>query len=256
MTNDDLKPIDYALRDQLYWKKLSDHFNCPAETLEEIVKNFPAYIRRRDSTRFFAHYELFKQVVNLPGCIVEVGVYKGSSLFTWSALMETFCPGDRQRLVYGFDHFRGLSDFHEADGESRDQSAAKVEGGWKASAEHARMLVDLHNSDSLLPGVPRTLLVEGDVSVSIPDFVRKNSGLRICLLHLDADLYAPTKISMEHFYPLVVQGGIVCLDEYSLTQWAGESHAIEEYFDMRGIQRPVIYKYPYSSTPGGYFIKV
>ena len=33
---------------------------------------------------------------------------------TWAKPMETFCPGDRSRRVYGFDHFAGLQDFAEA----------------------------------------------------------------------------------------------------------------------------------------------
>nr|MBK7063963.1 hypothetical protein [Deltaproteobacteria bacterium] len=53
--------------------------------------------------RFLAHFELFKQVIDLPGCVVEMGVYRGLSPLTWAKLMETSCPGDRSRRIFGFD---------------------------------------------------------------------------------------------------------------------------------------------------------
>jgi hypothetical protein len=246
-------PFDYAARDQAYWNCLADHFGCSVDALEIILKNFPAFIRRRDTTRFVAHYELFKLISGLPGCIMEIGVFRGASLFTWSSLMETFLPGDRHRMVYGFDHFKGLGDFDALDGVKVD-SVNKIEGGWKASADLVRMLIDLHNNDNLLPGVERCQLVEGDVTDSIPRFVKDNPGLRISLLHLDADLYQPTKVALEHLYPLVVQGGVICLDEYGITEWAGESRAADEYFATLD-SPPQLKKFPFSATPGGYGVK-
>jgi hypothetical protein len=246
--------IDYASRDAHYWAKLSELMNCPVETVRELVVNYPSFVRRREFARPLAHYELFKSVIALPGSIVEVGVFKGSSFFTWTNLMETFCPCDRHRLVYGFDHFEGLGDFADEDGVSRDEIVGKVEQGWKAPAERARALVQLHNDDALLPGVARCKLVEGDVNDTIPKFAEENPGLRICLLHLDADLYQPTKVALEHLYPLVVTGGIVCFDEYGFTPWAGESKAVEEYFRKYDLA-PVLEKFPFTPSPGGYFVK-
>ena len=53
-------------------------------TTEELLLNYLSFIRRRDLPRLLAHYEIFKEVMNLPGSIIEVGVYKGSGLFTWA----------------------------------------------------------------------------------------------------------------------------------------------------------------------------
>ncbi len=78
--------------------------------------------------------------------------------------------------------------------------------------------------------------------------------MRICLLHFDLDIYAPTKFGLEQLFPLVVKGGVVAFDEYGVIPWQGESAAVDEYFSEIGIQ-PEIIKFPFSGQPHGYFVK-
>jgi hypothetical protein len=224
-------------------------------SVRHLLQLWPTYVRRQNLTRFLAHYELFKQVIDLPGHIVEVGVFRGASFFTWAKLLETFNPTDRRRKVFGFDHFRGLQDFDAKDG-APDPRDGKVVGGYDASQVKKEIedLVALHNRDNLISGVERCRLIEGDVTTMLPRFIEENPGLRIALLHLDVDLYLPTKAALEHLYPLVVKGGLVVLDEYGLMPWEGESRAAEEYFASIG-EQPVFRKFPFSTQPHGYFVK-
>jgi len=246
---------DVAKRDAYYWSQLEALMARRGYSLKDVLQHFQSYIMRRDLPKFLSHYELFKQVVDLPGCIVELGVYRGRSFFTWSNLMETFCPGDRSRMVYGFDHFEGLVDFTEQDGAKDDRPyAAKVHGGWKATLDEIEMLVEIHNLDNLIPGSKRCEIIPGNLQKTIPKFLEAHPGLRISLLHFDVDLYEPTYFGLETLYPLVVPGGVVCFDEYGLVPWQGETQAVDDYFAKLG-RRPVIRKYPFASTPHGYFIK-
>jgi hypothetical protein len=41
-------------------------------------------------SKIFARYEIFKMVLNLSGDIVDYGVYRGASLFSWRNLIEIF----------------------------------------------------------------------------------------------------------------------------------------------------------------------
>ena len=236
--------VDYPSRDRRHWQRLEALIGSQGFCLEDVLRYFPAYVRRRELPRFLAHYELFKKVVDLPGGIVEVGVYRGASLFTWTKLLETFCPGDRYRMVYGFDQFLGLTQYTDKDGE-RD-----AEETFSSSVGAMRELVQIHNEDSLIPGVERCRLIEGDVIETLPQFVKDNPGLRIALLNLDADLYAPTRAALENLYPLVLRGGIVVFDEYGLEQWPGESSAVDEYFAAIR-EKPIIHRFPFSPIPGG-----
>jgi hypothetical protein len=249
------RPVfDHRARDERHWLELQSIFELGQYSFEETQVNFSAYVRRRDLATLISRYELFRQVIDLPGCIVELGVGKGGSLFTWTKLLETFCPNDRSRKVFGFDHFEGVVDFQAQDGKLVGGASHKVVGGFKTPAEPIRRLVDLHNDDNLLPGIERVRLVEGDVIDTLPNFLEENPGLKISLLHFDVDLYRPTKFALELLYPLVVSGGVVVLDEYGLIPWQGETKAIDEYFADR-TDRPVIRKHPFVPTPHGYFIK-
>lgn len=249
------KAFDVAARDEYYWKQIEKIASERGYGLKDILQHFQSYIMRRDLPKFLSHYELFKQVIDLPGCIVELGVYRGRSFFTWSNLMETFCPGDRSRMVFGFDHFEGLVNFTPRDGAFDDRPyAAKVEGGWKATLAEIEALVEIHNLDNLIPGSKRCEIVPGDLRETIPKFLESHPGLKISLLHFDVDLYDPTLYGLEMLYPLVVQGGVVCFDEYGLIPWQGETRAVDDYFSKVGA-RPVIRKHPFASTPHGFFIK-
>lgn len=242
-------------RDQSVLTQLEELFQEKHHPLRHVLALWPCYVQRINLTKFLAHYELFRQIIDLPGCVVECGVGRGSSFFTWSRLMEIFCPNDRQRRVYGFDWFEGLKDFTPKDGQ-QNRDSHYVEGGWsaKAAVDEVRRLVAIVNEDNIISKSVRCKLIEGDVAETIPKFLEENPGLRIALLHLDMDMYKPTKVALDHLYPLVLRGGVVVFDEYGMIPWQGETNAADEYFAEIG--EPVQFKkFPWSLNPHGYFIK-
>lgn len=242
-------------RDRAIWNRISSLIKDNNHSFQHVLELFPAYARRLHMGRFLAHYELFKNIIDLPGCVVELGVYRGPSLLTWAKLMETFCPGDRKRMIYGFDSFQGLQNFTLQDGKPVE-NFGKTVGGYSANdvVDEITELVNICNDDSMISGVPRCQLVIGDIKDTLPRFLEENPGLRISLLHFDMDLYEPTKIGLELLYPLVVKGGVVIFDEYGVIPWQGESNAVDEYFDSIG-EHHVFRKFPFSTQPHGYFIK-
>lgn len=248
--------INYTERDAQLAQRLQQIITEQQCSLTDVLRNWPAYVQRRTLPRFLAHYELFKQVMDLPGCIIELGVFRGAGFFTWGNLLETFNTNDRTKKVYGFDHFDGLrpEQFSDEKDGVRTNRDGKSNWAYSTQAEQIRALTELHNDDNILPGIERCVLVEGDVYESVPRFLKENPGLRINLLYCDLDLYGPTKFCLEQLYPLVVQGGIVCFDEYGLIPWEGESRAVEEYFADLGVS-PRIRRMMFSPSPCGYMIK-
>jgi hypothetical protein len=235
-------PADEVLRDLLR-KHIDDH---------DLLANLGTFARRMHFMKSFAHYEVFKLIADLPGDIVECGVYKGSSLLSFARFLETFSSGDRTRKVLGFDHFKGLELRSEIDG--FDPAVGNTAEGWNASAFRDTLfsLVDAFNADSFVPKKARVELVDGDVRETAPAYVAANPGLRISLLHVDMDLYEPTLAALNAFWPRILTGGVVLLDEYAITAWPGESKALEDFF--KG-SPPRIQKFPWASAPGGFFVK-
>lgn len=222
---------------------------------DSVIKDLGAFTRRMYMSRTLGHFELYKSVASLPGDVIELGVYKGETLLNFAKFMEILNPGDRTKRVIGFDHWKGLQDITEHDG--HDEKVNNVEGGWNPQEFHAHLLqlIDLFHRDSFVPKAPRIELVDGDIRSTVFDYTKENPGLRISLLHFDCDLYEPTLAGLQAFYPHVVTGGLVLFDEYGLSKWPGESRAVEEYFAETEGGVPQMQKFPWLSTPGGWFIK-
>jgi len=238
---------DDSIEDQL-----EAHFEKFNISKTEISNNFSIYTRRIFLKRFVAHYELFRQTLDLPGDVVEPGVYRGASLMTWANLLEIHNMGDRQKQVFGFDNFSGFTEVAPEDGKE-DESVGKVVAGFDSESfeDILEDAISIFDNDRFIPYKPRIVLVKGDIETTIPEFVENNPGLRISFLHFDCDMYKPTKVALEHLWPLVVPGGIVAFDEYAIRPWQGESNAVDEYFEGR----VKIRKFPWSPNPGGYIIK-
>ena len=229
----------------------------------EDIDDFMPYIGTFQSrlwfTKMIQQYELFKLAVDRPGHIVELGVYHGESYFHWARLVEAFNMGERETKVIGFDSFSGFTSIHDKDKTALNQAEqgplAIKPGGFNAGERAYRRiaeLVEIFEADHFVPQKKRLELIKGDIAETVPDYVRRNPGLRIALLHLDCDLYEPTLVGLKHLYPLVVPGGVVILDEYGQTKFAGESAAFDEYFADR---RPVLHKSHLVSNPSAWFVK-
>lgn len=260
MKDKTIKKIASPTNSEKYKSKDAAHFNRLEQlirksdfSLEDILTHYTAFIRRRDTTRFLAHYELFKKIMNLPGSIVELGIYRGSGLFMWHHFMETFCPGDRNRRIYGFDHFEGYVQAKK-DEKAITPWIENVLGDMVSSEAFINELAEIHNNDTFLPGVDRTHIIAGDVTQTLPSFIENSPGLRISLLYFDIGLYKPTLEGLKQLFPLVVKGGIIAFNGYGMKPWKGETDAVDEFFRSINLE-PVIEKFPFSTLPHGYLVK-
>lgn len=191
-------------------------------------------------SKIIAHWELYKKIVNLPGHIVECGVYKGASLIrllTYRDMIES-C---HSRKVLGFDVFGKFPRVDEKDDENFIERFETAGGDGIPKEELERSLNR--------KGFINYELVKGDVFNSIPEYISSHPELRISMLHIDVDVYKPSKFILEQLYERVVPGGLVVLDDYSTV--SGETIAADEFFAQSGDQ---IQKLPISHIPA-YVVK-
>lgn len=69
------------------------------------------------------------------------------------------------------------------------------------------------------------IFVEGNVEEPLRDTALPD---KIALLRLDTDWYQSTKIELEVFFPRLVPGGVLLIDDYGT--WTGARQATDEYF--------------------------
>lgn len=209
-------------------------FEASSDQMEDRIANFPRYARRAHLTRFLALYELFKRVIPVKGSIVECGVFRGYSLFTWAKLSAILEPNNLTRRVYGFDSFSGFVDVHERDLPAK----TGVRAGDLASGleSELRELIELYDRDRFLGHVPKMHLISGDIAKTVPAFIQENRHLVISLLFLDVDLFEPTRLALEHFLPHMHAGSILAFDELDNPLWPGETEAAMEAVGLRGLR--------------------
>jgi len=142
---------------------------------------------------------------NISGSLAEVGVYRGNS----AKVIHSLCP---EKDLYLFDTFTG---FDERDCKPENANA----GGFSnTSIEKVKEFVGTNDNIHYFQGYfPETTS-------------QLEPGIRFALVHLDADLYQPTKAGLEYFYEKLEPGGFFIVHDYDNPRWPGVQRAVREFF--------------------------
>ena len=210
----------------------------------EKLQNFPKFVPTQDLRRFAGRYELFKQVLDVHGSIVECGVLFGGGLLGWAHLSEIFEPFNHLRTVIGFDTFEGFVNISEQD---RTGTAAQLKpGGLGVDVyDDLQRAIALMDQNRVLKHIPKVSLVRGDACKTIPEYLKANPHLVVSLLWLEFDVYAPTAAALRHFLPRMPKGAIIAFDELNHQVWPGETVAVLEEVGLRNLR---IQRFPFGST--------
>jgi hypothetical protein len=193
-----------------------------------------------DNTRIskvLAHYELFKMTQSLPGAIVECGIFKGASFVRFGAFRNLFGNSYSKKLI-GFDIFGKFPESDYSDDQKyREGFINETGGGVSISIDQLYQVLSLKKIENVE-------LVKGDVTKTIPAYLKENAHLRISLLNMDTDVYEPAVTILEQLYPRIVRGGILIVDDYGV--FPGETKAVDDYFADKDVE---ILKFPFAMTP-------
>ena len=215
------------------------------ETLQKL-DCFTRYVSRQSMTKFLARTEIFRQQLAVHGSVVEIGVHRGTSLMTWAHLSSILEPVNYLRRIIGFDTFQGFPSL--ADEDMKGTCSHLSVGGFAvedtAEAE-LREAIALFDSNRLMNHLPKIELVKGDVAETIGQYLDSNPHLIVSLLHLDADLYEPTKVALEAFLPRMPKGAIVAFDELNMDLFPGETLATMETLGLNNIE---LRRFPYATS--------
>ena len=159
--------------------------------------------------RHYVLRELLVSVGEVPGDTAECGVFQGLG----SAVICHY-GAEAERAHHCFDSFEGLS---EPTAEDRTDEGVRP---WKAGM----MQAGLAKVQANLAQYPRVAYHAG----WIPDCFAEAEGLRFAFVHIDVDLYAPTRDAVEFFYPRLSPGGILVCDDYGFLTCPGAQRALDE----------------------------
>jgi O-methyltransferase len=169
----------------------------------------------------------------LPGAIVECGVWKGGSMMAMAMTLLRLGKSDRD--LYLYDTFEGMSAPTSLDVTSQGVDAATV---WEENQEGSdsnawcRATIDEVRETVLSTGYPaeKVHLIKGKVEDTLP----AEAPERVALLRLDTDFYESTKHELVHLYPLLEIGAPLIFDDYG--GWEGARKAADEYFETNNVR--------------------
>jgi O-methyltransferase len=163
---------------------------------------------------------------NIPGDIVECGVWRGGSIMAVARTLLNL--GNTSRELYLFDTFEGMTEPTSKDISIDGQYAGAL---LRNSNKHSSHSVWCYSSlEEVKAGVERIgydsqkiHYIKGKVEDTIPG----NAPEKISLLRLDTDWYESTHHEMVHLFPRLSNGGVIIIDDYG--HWKGARKAVDEY---------------------------
>ena len=183
-----------------------------------------------DVWRCYELWGLLGEIVNVPGGILEVGVWRGGSgaLMAWRAASL----GMTER-VYLCDTWEGVvktgpSDIYYHDGKHGDAS---------------RQVVETLVRDMQLTNVE---LLQGIFPDDTADRVEERA---FRLVHIDVDVYESAKDVFKWAWPRISEGGIVVFDDYGCPATPGVTEFVNE---QRGLEDRL---YLHNLNGHGIFVK-
>ena len=177
--------------------------------------------------RFFTLMQMVARVANggPVGDVAECGCWKGHSTYMVADRLQA--AGWKGRF-FVFDSFEGgLSDKVAADrAVSGDTSPERT------LEQKLSFASDFDAVASLLKPFPFVSLHKGWIPAVFPT-VPALEDSRFALVHVDVDLYEPTRDSLDFFGPRMAEGGIFVIDDYGSANFPGCRAAVDEYMAQR-----------------------
>ncbi|HXM46521.1 MAG TPA: TylF/MycF/NovP-related O-methyltransferase [Pyrinomonadaceae bacterium] len=198
---------------------------------DELLVNLGLYLRSTILAKILYLNELYQAIRNLPGIVVEFGVWWGANLALFESFRSVYEPYNWTRKVVGFDTFRGYPSITEKDGTSNYAAV----GGYTVTEsyeEYLRQMLDAHEADNVISHITKYELVKGDVVETIEEYLNDNPQTAIALAYFDLALYEPTKKCLEAIKPYLMRGSVLAMDELNSKDFPGETIAVREVFGL------------------------
>jgi hypothetical protein len=204
---------------------------------QSLFDNFNSFILSNDRRIFnkvIARTLLCNKVKNIPGDIVECGVFKGTGMYTFLKLKNILNPNSSKKVI-GFDFFN-TEELISSLNEGIDKEAMGILFKGRHFSHDASFKEIFHNqllnhkfSESEFD------LIEGDISITSKQFSESNPGLKISLLYMDLDLEEPTYNTLNNLWDNITKGGIIAFDEYGYHKWS-ESKGVDRFIEEKNLK--------------------
>ena len=228
MTNSQLQKFASFLRVHRRKRRVQKRISNYDEDIREIILKVHDYTMI-SFNKLFSFIEAVRYVNRwqLPGAIVECGVWRGGAIMAAALTLEQLGVSDR--TFYLYDTFCGMPEPTEHDsrlgGSVDPHERFRLHQTGPDSSDWCRASLDevRQNLATIQYDFNQFKFVEGKVEETIPGTLPDE----IAILRLDTDWYELTKHEMNHLFPRLVSKGVLIVDDYYT--WTRSKKAVDEY---------------------------
>ena len=202
---------------------------------KELIDNLGLFLNTKNFSRMLFFYEIYKQFLEVEGCIMEFGVRWGQNLSLLAAVRAMFEPFNVKRKIIGFDTFEGFVGTGKEDG----KKTFYEKGGLKLPKNYEFFLnniLEVQEKFNPVSHVKKFEIVKGDASKTLKKYLLKEKQTIVAFAFFDMDIYKPTKDCLKILKNYVTKGSIIAFDELNCDYAKSVTNALKEVFDMKTIE--------------------
>lgn len=219
---------NYKQERELIFKELFD-LNLSSSTIS------PLTISRPELTKIIYYNQVYQNILNKPGVIMEFGAQYGITLSTLIKLRGIYEPYNYFREIIGFDTFDGFTK-HLTTGEKKLGWKKNDYGVVKDYEKKLEKLLQLEESNAPINWIRKFKLIKGDASKTIIKYLKDNPHTLVGMAIFDMDMYHPTKKVLETIKPRLYKGSILVFDELNHELFPGETLAVMESLGLNNLK--------------------
>lgn len=202
-------------------------------TPEEKERSLGLFLRGSLLARILAIADLYRQIVDIPGSVFDIGTWRGQTAVLCENLRAVYEPLHFTRRIVCFDTFEGYAGFSVSD----NTSAAHNEGTYAVGGDYAQFLSELlvlhERCNAMGQNHGKHSVIKGDCRETLPGFFAAHPNEFVALAFFDVNAYDPTQQALAQVWDRLVPGGIVAFWQLTRSQIVAEGQAYVEQF-LRG----------------------
>lgn len=196
---------------------------------EEILQNIGLFITRQNLSRILCMHELYTKILDKHGIVCEFGVRWGQNLSLFTMFKGIYEPYNYNRLIVGFDTFNGFVNVDKNIDKNLQNGQYNISDNYDL---YLKNILEYHKNNNPIPHVSETLIIKGDASIKIKDFLKENPHTIFSFVYFDFDIYQPTIDCLNAIKPHLAKGTLIGFDELNCKYFPGETQAFFEFFNI------------------------
>src|SRR3989344_5937056 len=174
MENNDIKIKGYGSeKEESLKKEFAQLFKeCPIPE-NELLANLGLFLRRQEISKMFFINELYKNIIDIHGIVMELGTRWGKNMALFESLRGMYEPFNHNRKIVGFDTFEGFTPKHEKDGNADILTA----GAYSVTVNYEEYLDKIlyhHEQASPVSHIKKYEIRKGDASVELEKYLKEH----------------------------------------------------------------------------------